>query len=126
MYADRMARVRARMADRAVDVLLLSTGADLPWLTGYEALETERLTMLVLPRDGDATIVVPRLEAARVREQAGAFSLVTWDESDDPVEIVARLAGSPGTAAIGDTPGPGSCSTSSARCRAPRSDGRAR
>ena len=102
MYADRMARVRARMADRAVDVLLLSTGADLPWLTGYEALETERLTMLVLPRDGDATIVVPRLEAARVREQAGAFSLVTWDESDDPVEIVARLAGSPGTAAIGD------------------------
>lgn len=102
MYADRMARVRARMADRAVDVLLLATGADLPWLTGYEALETERLTMLVLPRDGDATIVVPRLEAARVREQAGAFSLVTWDESDDPVEIVARLAGSPGTAAIGD------------------------
>jgi Xaa-Pro aminopeptidase len=102
MYADRMARVRARMADRAVDVLLLSTGADLPWLTGYEALETERLTMLVLPRDGDATIVVPRLEAARVREQAGAFSLVTWDESDDPVEIVAHLAGSPGKAAIGD------------------------
>jgi Xaa-Pro aminopeptidase len=102
MYADRIARVRARMADRAVDVLLLSTGADMPWLTGYEALETERLTMLVLPRDGDATVVVPRLEAARVREQAGAFSLVTWDESDDPVEIVARLAGSPGTAAVGD------------------------
>jgi Xaa-Pro aminopeptidase len=102
MYADRIARVRARMADRAVDVLLLSTGADLPWLTGYEALETERLTMLVLPRDGDATIVVPRLEAARVREQAGAFSLVTWDESDDAVEIVARLAASPGTVAIGD------------------------
>src|SRR5262245_9707744 len=97
-----MNRVRARMTELGVDVLLLSVGADLPWLTGYEALETERLTMLVLPRDGDATIVVPRLEAARVREQAGAFSLVAWDETDDPVELVAGLAGAPATAAIGD------------------------
>src|SRR5262249_14473726 len=102
MHADRMARVRGRMGELGVDVLLLSTGADLPWLTGYEALETERLTMLVLPRDGEATIVVPRLEAARVREQAGAFSLVAWDETDDPVEIVARLDSPPATAAIGD------------------------
>jgi Xaa-Pro aminopeptidase len=90
------------MANLGVDVLLLSTGADLPWLTGYEALETERLTMLVLPRDGDATLVVPRLEAARVREEPDAFSIVAWDETDDPVEVVARLAGAPGTAAIGD------------------------
>ena len=102
MHAHRMARVRAGMADRGVDVLLLSTGADLPWLTGYEALETERLTMLVLPREGDAILVVPRLEAARVLEQPDAFSIVAWDETDDPVEIVAQLAGAPETAAVGD------------------------
>ena len=102
MRAERMARVRGCMAELGVDVLLLSTGADLPWLTGYEALETERLTMLVLRRDGDAALVVPRLEAARVREQPEAFSIVLWDERDDPVQVVARLAGAPATAAIGD------------------------
>ena len=32
-----------------VDALLLSLGADLPWLTGYEAMPLERITMLVLP-----------------------------------------------------------------------------
>jgi Xaa-Pro aminopeptidase len=90
------------MSDLHVDVLLLSVGADLPWLTGYEALESERLTMLVLPRDGDATLVVPRLEAARVEEQPAAFSIVAWDETDDPVDVVARLAGAPAIAAIGD------------------------
>ena len=42
------------MADHGVDVLLLSVGADLPYLTGYEAMPLERLTMLVLPREGDA------------------------------------------------------------------------
>jgi Xaa-Pro aminopeptidase len=102
MPADRMARVRARMDELGVDVLLLSTGADLPWLTGYEALETERLTMLVLRRDADATLVVPRLEAARVQEQSEAFSIKAWDETDDPIGVVARLAGAPATAAIGD------------------------
>jgi len=102
MYGDRMARVRGRMDELGVDVLLLSIGADLPWLTGYEALETERLTMLVLPRDGDATLVVPRLEAARVREDPDAFSISAWDETDDPIAVVAKLAGAPATAAIGD------------------------
>ena len=49
MHAERVRRVRARMAELGVDVLLLSVGADLPYLTGYEAMPLERLTMLVLP-----------------------------------------------------------------------------
>ena len=102
MHSQRMARVRRRMDDLDVDVLLLSVGADLPWLTGYDALETERLTMLVLPRDGDAALVVPRLEAARVRERPEAFSIMAWDETDDPVDVVVKLVGSPSSAAIGD------------------------
>ena len=62
----RMANVRDRMRELDVDALLLSLGADLPWLTGYEAMPLERLTMLVLPVDDQATLVVPELEAPRV------------------------------------------------------------
>jgi Xaa-Pro aminopeptidase len=90
------------MEEVGVDVLLLSVGADLPYLTGYEAMPLERLTMLVLPRDGEATLVVPRLEAPRVVERPDSFALHPWDETDDPVGIVARLAGSPARAAVGD------------------------
>jgi Xaa-Pro aminopeptidase len=53
-FPSRIARVRARMAELEVDTLLLSVGPDLPYLTGYEAMPLERLTMLVLPRRGDA------------------------------------------------------------------------
>lgn len=101
-YDDRLQRARARMAELGVDVLLLSVGADLPYFTGYEAMPLPRLTMLVLPREGDATLVVPRLEAPRVVERPDAFTLLPWDETEDPVEIVAGLAGSVDTAAIGD------------------------
>ena len=102
VYLDRIERVRSLMAERGVDVLLLSVGHDLPYLTGYLAMPLERLTMLVLPQDGDATLVVPRLEAPRVVEQPGVFSLRPWSETEDPVAIVADLAGRPGTAAVGD------------------------
>jgi Xaa-Pro aminopeptidase len=102
MHVERMARARERMGELGIDVLLLSLGADLPYFTGYEAMPLERLTMFVLPREGDATLVVPRLEAPRVVEQPDAFTVLPWDETDDPVGIVARLAGRPTVAAIGD------------------------
>ncbi len=101
-YRQRVERVRAAMADQDVDVVLLSVGPDLPYLTGYEAMPLERLTMLVLPRDDDATLVVPRLEAPRVVEQPDVFTVRPWNETDDPIDIVAGLAKGAGTAAIGD------------------------
>ncbi len=101
--AERVARVRARMDELGVDVLLLSVGPDLPYLTGYEAMPLERLTMLVLPRSADAHLVVPRLEVPRVVPQPDLFEIVAWDETDDPVAIVARLVGkNAARAAIGD------------------------
>ena len=54
------------MGELGVDALLLSHGADLPWLTGYRAMPLERLTMLVLPAGGEPVLVVPALEAPRV------------------------------------------------------------
>jgi Xaa-Pro aminopeptidase len=102
MFADRLDRTRSRMGELGVDVLLLSVGPDLPWLTGYEAMPLERLTMLVLPVDGEATLVVPRLEAPRVVERPELFRLAAWEETDDPIGLVAGLAGSPATVAVGD------------------------
>jgi Xaa-Pro aminopeptidase len=102
-FADRIARARVEMAARDVDALLLSVGADLPYFTGYEAMPLERLTMLVVPRDGDATLVVPRLEAPRVVPRPDVFETLPWGETDDPVALVAKLVGGSRTVAIGDT-----------------------
>jgi Xaa-Pro aminopeptidase len=79
------------MGEIGVDTLLLSVGADLPWLTGYEAMPLERLTMLVVARDAVPTLVVARLEAPRVEERPDVFSVRAWEETEDPVAIVADL-----------------------------------
>ena len=80
VYLDRIARVRAAMDEQGVDALMVSVGHDLPYLTGYLAMPLERLTMLVVPRGGEATLLIPRLEAPRVREQPGVFELRAWDD----------------------------------------------
>jgi Xaa-Pro aminopeptidase len=90
-HAARIARVRARMSEIAVDALLLSVGPDLPYFTGYEAMPLERLTMLVLPRTGDIQLVIPRLEAPRVEPRPELFQIVTWEETDDPIALVASM-----------------------------------
>ncbi len=102
MHAERLDRVRTAMAEQGVDVLLVSVGADLPWLTGYEAMPLERLTMLVVPREAAATLVVPRLEAPRVTERPDVFTTVAFDETTDPIALVAGLVGAAGTVAVGD------------------------
>lgn len=102
VYEERLVRVRQMMALRDVDAVMLSVGHDLPYLTGYHAMPLERLTMLVVPREGVATLVIPRLEAPRVALHPTVFELLPWDETDDPVALVAKLAAGSRTIAVGD------------------------
>ena len=76
-----------------LDGLLLSHGADLPWLTGYRAMPLERLTLLVLPQAGEAVLVVPALEAPRVPPVPPGVVLRPWSDGEEPLDLVADLVG---------------------------------
>ncbi|WP_119730585.1 M24 family metallopeptidase [Thermomonospora amylolytica] len=92
----RLARVREATAEAGLGALLLTPGPDLRYATGYDAIQLERLTCLVVPADGDPFLVVPRLElAAAQASPAGALGveMVPWEETDDPYALVARRLG---------------------------------
>ncbi len=87
-----------------MDALLLSHGADLPWLTGYRAMPLERLTMLVLRATGDPVLVVPALEAPRVAGADDLFTVLAWGETEDPLDQVCSLLSNTGnTGSTGST-----------------------
>jgi Xaa-Pro aminopeptidase len=102
MFAQRIDQAREQMAADGIDVLMLSVGSDLPYFCGYEAMPLERITMLVVPRDSAAKLVIPALEVARVVQRDEVFSLRPWSETDDPIRMIAELAGPAETVAIGD------------------------
>jgi Xaa-Pro aminopeptidase len=102
-FAERLERAAGAAGQAGLDALLIGVGSDLRYLTGYEAMPLERLTMLVV-RPGDAPfLVAPRLE--RAAAEAGTRTPVeirTWDETDDPYALgAAGLAGS--RVAVSDT-----------------------
>ncbi len=101
---DRLARAQQATADAGLDALLITPGADLRYLTGYDALPLERLTCLVLPASGDATLVVPGLERPRaVESPAGKLGIevIGWSETEDPFALSAgRLRESLGGSSV--------------------------
>lgn len=99
-YQRRINACRILMGEGVVDFLLLSVGADLRYFIGYEAMPLERLTMLVMGRAGEPVLVVPELEAPRVAP--GPFAMHPWRETEDPLDIVADLAGDAALAMLGD------------------------
>lgn len=107
MITDRLAAAQALLRAAGLDALLVGPSADLRYLVGYDAHAMERLTLLVVPADGPAHLVVPELEVAAA-EASGASAQVTlapWGETEDPIALVAGLlqdAGATGAVAIGD------------------------
>ncbi|GAA2171156.1 M24 family metallopeptidase [Actinomadura napierensis] len=90
---ERLGRVREATEQAGLGAVLLTPGPDLRYVTGYDAKQLERLTCLVVPADGEAFLVVPRLELPAAHESpAGSLGveLVPWDETDDPYALVAR------------------------------------
>jgi Xaa-Pro aminopeptidase len=90
------------MAAAGIDVLLISPGADLRYLTGYHALSLERLTCLVVPVADEPFLVVPALELASAQATDGLdVEVVAYAETDDAYALVAaRLPGTVGRAAV--------------------------
>jgi Xaa-Pro aminopeptidase len=100
---DRVHAARDIAAETGVDLLVLTPGSDLRYLSGYDAHAMERLTALVVPRLGEPFLVVPRLEAPMVDAgPAGGLGLelLAWDETDDAFALLARTA----TARLGAAP----------------------
>lgn len=100
---ERVHAARSLAAETGTDLLVLTPGSDLRYLTGYNAHAMERLTALAVPRAGEPFLVVPRLEAPMVGvSPAGALGLdvLAWDETDDPFALLAGAA----TARLGATP----------------------
>ena len=100
--ADRLKRAQQLVSANGLDAILVTPGPDLRYLTGYDAVPLERLTCLVVPATGPASVVVPLLEqAAATASPIGAAGLPIhpWGESEDPYALVSALL--PGALAVG-------------------------
>ncbi|WP_238013361.1 Xaa-Pro peptidase family protein [Dactylosporangium sp. AC04546] len=89
------------MSEAGLDALLIPPSADLRYLTGYDAHALERLTLLVLPAQGAATLVVPRLERPAAEAQAAGVTFADHEDGTDPYPLIRAALGAAGTGPTG-------------------------
>lgn len=89
----RCAKLRSLMADQDVDCFLASPSSDMVYLSGCRLEPSERMALLVLPREGDPSFIVPSLEAPNLAGLAGAFGIHPWADPQDPLDLLRALAG---------------------------------
>ena len=96
VYAARLARAASLAAESGLDAIIVGPGPDLQYLLGVEGDTIERLTALVIGPDIAPTVVVPRMELAKVRSTAvGELGLTVadWVDGEDPYALVTAAAG---------------------------------
>ncbi|MEU8011430.1 M24 family metallopeptidase [Micromonospora parva] len=100
---DRLIAAQRATAAAGLDALLLTPGSDLRYLTGYDAHAGERLTCLVLPAEGEPTLIVPRLERPAAEASpapATGVRIVDHVDGSDPYPLVVAALDGP-VAAVG-------------------------
>jgi Xaa-Pro aminopeptidase len=103
--SERLATVAEAVRAEGLDVLLLTPGPDLRYVTGYDAKQLERLTCLAVPAEGDPFLLVPRLELkAALASPAAALAMEirTWGETEDPFGMISSAIGEPHSVALSD------------------------
>ena len=95
------------MPGQCVAAMVITPGADLRYVAGYDAKPLERLTALVIPVTGPPFMVAPELEGHEARASsfgAAGGEVITWGETEDPFDLVAsRIADlPPGAVAVDD------------------------
>jgi Xaa-Pro aminopeptidase len=96
VYARRLETAARATAEAGLAGLVITPGYDLRYLLGSRAQTFERLTALVLPADGEPTVVVPRLELASLRESAVpelGLAVRDWVDGQNPYRLVADALG---------------------------------
>ena len=93
---DRIARAQAQMRTTDVDLMVLSLGSNLKYLTGFSDEPGERLLLLLVPREGDPVFLVPELYEDQVRRASRIGNLRVWKDEDDPRTLLGQTIASLG------------------------------
>lgn len=89
IFKDRLARLRARMAEVGTDLVALGPTSHMAWLAGADPHGDERPVMLLISQT-HAGFLMPALNANSVRQMTD-LPFETWRDDDGPDAALAKL-----------------------------------
>ena len=93
-YDQRVAAVRAGMAARGLDLLVVTVPENVTYLTGYETIGYASFQTLAIPLAGDLLLIVREMERTVAETTSWVPSVETFSDTDDPVDVTRRVLSS--------------------------------
>lgn len=90
-YAQRVAKAQQLMKEQQIDYAIIGVGTDMFYMTGYEKRPSERLTCLVVSKTKDSFMITSFFEAARLTQVKTFYSILTWKETEDPMNLLRKV-----------------------------------
>jgi Xaa-Pro dipeptidase len=88
--AARLVRAQSLMKAAGIGAVLIEPGSSMIYFTGVRWHTSERLTLAILPVEGEPCIVTPFFEEPSVRETLAVPAEVrVWQEDENPLAVVA-------------------------------------
>ena len=92
-YDRRLTAVRAGMAERNIDGLLVFSPHNVFYLCGMDSENLFDFQCLIVPREGELVLVILDFEEARAANSVGAGRTVSYHAFDDPIQAVLDQVG---------------------------------
>jgi Xaa-Pro dipeptidase len=90
-YRDRVGRLRARMGEAGLDVMLVHQPPSVFYLSGNENLHVYDNECVVVPREGEVSLLVPEADLSRAQLTSWVPRIVTFPPTGEAGEVLGRL-----------------------------------
>lgn len=89
---ERIAQAQKLMRQLDISALILEPGAAMDYFSGIQWWRSERLTAVIIPREGKISVVCPFFEEPSVRESfALGGDIRVWQEHESPFVLIKQL-----------------------------------
>ena len=92
---ERVEALQASMNEYATELVVVGPTTNMRYLTGYHAMAVERITVLLVTRDGVA-MVMPYFDADEFRDATGLDAVFEWTDKQGPAEAIDQAFGALG------------------------------
>ena len=88
----RIAKAQQLMQKHNIAAMILEPGAAMDYFSGIQWWRSERLTAVVIPKEGEIAVVCPFFEEPSIRESLAVGEDVrVWQEHESPFERVKQI-----------------------------------
>jgi Xaa-Pro dipeptidase len=88
----RITKAQKLMKQHDINAMVIEPGATMDYFSGIQWRRSERLTAIVIPREGDIGVVCPFFEEPSIRESLAVGKDVrVWQEHESPFERIKQI-----------------------------------